>query len=641
MGALLLAGAFVVSPGLFNIDEFVLFAGAKAFLSSGALTVENGWGQFASPDLKLWILVAGPHGLAPQYPPGLSVVGAPLLAVFGPRGLMLPNVVAAIGTLVVLWRLAERHFGGRGVALTSVLMLAGASFWLDYVYAVWPHVIGVFCVTLALLWVLDALEGDERLGLKAFGAGAAVGLGLLFRTDTVLAIPALGLIAILFARRPFRIGAFFGAGLAPFVALASAANQAKFGTFNPLSYGQTGSGGTTLSAHLVPIAALAAVSLLIVAVRFSKWRPGRRTWLIGLVVVALAAGLTPAVRAFVGHYLAGAWALLVDATTIHDPRPSVRPMPGGLLSFWGLWKKALGQSMPWLGLLLLAVHARKDAALRRAVWVVLILAGVWSLPFFITAWHGGMSGNMRYLLPLVPALCALSARLLIDLAAPLAQARRVLLAGALAGVGAIGLWMTLHPTGAGGAQQILSTWMLGMIAVLSLLAGLRWTGQPAVRAACLGAIGAGLVASTFYLVADVGQTQAARAANQAIAAGMDRLPERAVAYVPGPYIVDWAFEPGHLGAMPGHDGRIDAALVDQALADGYRVLVWPGQADATLRARYGARLGRSGVSFPGGELLEVRAEPADGPATRPLSPPRSSPRPDPNGRRGPGTPPAP
>ena len=71
IAVLLLAGAFVASPGLFNIDEFVLLAGAQALLKTDALTIENGWAQFASPDLKLWILVAGPNGLAPQYPVGL------------------------------------------------------------------------------------------------------------------------------------------------------------------------------------------------------------------------------------------------------------------------------------------------------------------------------------------------------------------------------------------------------------------------------------------------------------------------------------------------------------------------------------------------------------------------------------------
>ena len=62
----LLVGAFLVSPGLFIIDEVIVLSGAQALLSTGGFVVENGWSEFSSPDLKLWLFVAGPHGLAPQ-----------------------------------------------------------------------------------------------------------------------------------------------------------------------------------------------------------------------------------------------------------------------------------------------------------------------------------------------------------------------------------------------------------------------------------------------------------------------------------------------------------------------------------------------------------------------------------------------
>ncbi len=608
ISAALLAGAFLVSPGLFNIDEFVVLSGAKAFLSGGGFTVENGLSQFSSPDLDLWIFVAGPHGLAPQYPPGPAVLGAPLLAVFGARGLILINVAAAIGTLWALWALGRRHFGGKTVALASVLLLAGASFWLEYAYAIWPHSVGVLAVTLALLLILDVLDLDSRIGPKALLGGAAIGFGFLFRTDTVLALPALGLIAILFARRPFRIGVFFGLGLLPFAALGSLANHVKFGTFNPLSYGQTGSGGTSLSSHLVPIALLASVSLFVVALRFVKWRPARRDYAIGAGLIVAAAALSAAVRDFAAHYAAGAWALAVDATAIHDTRPGMAAQPGGVLSFWGLWKKALGQSMPWLGLLVLAFHARKDDQLRRAQWIVLILFAVWSLPFFMTAWHGGMGSNMRYFLPVIPAVCALSARLLIDFARPIPDARRILLVGALAGTAAIALWTAFHPTHIGGAQQILSTWILAAIAALAALSCLRWKGEKAARTASLAAIGAGLAAAALFQVSDIGRAQKTRAAAASFSIATADLPDNAVIYAPARLISRWTFRSGHIAALPSStDGSFDNALIDLALAKGYRVLIWPTYVNAALRERYGARLTASGVTYPGGEFVEVQS----------------------------------
>jgi hypothetical protein len=608
IAALLLAAAFLLSPGQFNIDEFIDFAGAKAFLATGGFAVQNGLPGSSSHDLNLLLLISGPHGLAPQYPVGSAIVGAPLLAAFGMRGLMLTNVLAGIGTLFVLWSLAARHFGGKAVALVSVALLVAASFWFEYVHAIWPHSVGVLCVTAAFLLILGGLDGGRNLGLKSLAAGAIVGFGFLCRTVTVLAFPALGLIAILVGERPFRMGAFFGLGLAPFVALACAVNEAKFGTLNPLSYGQSG-GNTDLPTHLPAIAALALVSLALVASRFTRWRPGRREYAIGLVALGLAFLFSATLRDLAQRYLSGAWALVVDATTVHDPRPGVQHQPGGVLTFWGLWKKALGQSMPWLGLLFLAVHMRLDAGLRRSQRAVLILAGVWSLPFFMTDWHGGMGSNMRYLLPLVPALCALSARYLLEFARPIANAPRILLLGAFAGALAVALWGALAPTGGGGAQQILSTWILAAVASLALLSGVRWRGQGVVRTVCLGVIGIALAASASYLLSDIRQAQHVRADAQARSLAMADLPDRTLAYVPGPFVTRWGLQPGHILAMPDDHHIFDTALIDQALADGYRVLVAPPYATRRLHAHYGQRLVGSGLPFAGGgEFLEVKAQ---------------------------------
>lgn len=601
----LLVCAFLVSPGLFNIDEFIVLAGAKSLLSSGALAVQNGWPEFSSPDLSLWLLVQGPHGLTPQYPVGSAVLGAPLLAIFGARGLILINVLAGIGALFALWSLSARHFGGKAVALVSVLLLIGGTFWLEYVFAIWPHSVGVFCVALALLLTLDCLDAQSRFELKAAGAGAAIGLGLLFRTDTVLALPAIGLAALLFAKRPFRMAIPFGLGLLPFAALTAGANYAKFGTLNPLSYGQS-AGATTLSSHIAAIAGLAAIALLLVVLRFVRWRPGKREYAIGLAGVVLVLAFSAVLRDLAQRYLTGAWALLVDARAIHDPRLGIHTEAGSVLSFWGLWKKALAQSMPWLGLLVLALPRPKDGQLRRSTWVVLIVAAVWSLPFFMTSWHGGMGSNMRYFLPVVPLLCALSARLLVDFMRPVAKAPWILLFGGLAGAAMVTLWTDLHPTHTAGAQQILSTWMLAAIAGIAALSLLTWRGQGAVRILGVGAAGAGLAASMLFLVSDFQQAQGMREASETFSAATADLPDHALVYGPSRFISDWTLQPGHIAALPNNvDGRFDYALIDQALDKGYRVLVWPKYVSGDLRARYGARLAPAGIAFPGGEFLEI------------------------------------
>jgi hypothetical protein len=262
--------------------------------------------------------------------------------------------------------------------------------------------------------------------------------------------------------------------------------------------------------------------------------------------------------------------------------------------------------MPWLGLLFLAVHTRKDDELQRSQWVVLILVAVWSLPFFMTAWHGGMGSNMRYLLPLVPLLCALSARYLIDYVRPVTNGPRILAWGALAGAVAVALWTVLHPTGAGGAQQILSKWMLAAIAGFALLSGLRWAGQGVVRMLCIGAIGVGLAASAFFMTSDVRQAQQVRADADAFSVALADLPGHTLAYVPPPFVTRWILQPGHVAAMPDSlTWRVDDGLIEQALAKRYRVLFWPNYVGPVLRVRYGARLVRSGIMGPDGELWEI------------------------------------
>lgn len=618
IGIAMLAFAFLVSPGMFIIDEFIVFSGAKALLSNGAFHVDNGWSQFLSPDQKLWLLVSGPGGLVPQYPVGSAVVGAPLLGAFGPRGLILPNVLAAIATLWVVWSFAKQHFGGGRVALVSVALLAGATFWLEYVYAIWPHSISILCVTLALSMVVNSLDRERRLAAQAATAGAAIGVGFLFRTDTILALPALGLIAILFAARPFRIGAFFTVGLAPFLALAAWANLVKFGTLNPLSYGDsTPGGGTNLATHIVPITALLLISIALVTSRLVTWRPAKRASLIGLVLVSLVLLISAVATGFAQRYVSGAWALVVDSTVIQDPRPGVRAGPGGTLLFWGCWKKALGQSMPWLGLLFLAVHTPKDQQLGRMLRLTLILAGVWSLPFFMMTWHGGMGSNMRYLLPVLPVLCALSARLLVDFAGSIPGAGRILGIGALAGAAAVALWSSFHWTHGAGAQQIFSTWLLVAIAGLALIAGLRWRGQAIVRTASLGAIGAGLAASTLFLVLDFQRAQTIRATAQSFSVATAGLPDNAVVYAPPTFMSYWTFEPRHINAMPGHwdgkggwDGSFDSGLIAAALHRGYRVLVWPDYVTDRLRKDYGPRLTKSEIRAEGKTFFEIMPAPS-------------------------------
>ena len=245
-------------------------------------------------------------------------------------------------------------------------------------------------------------------------SGLFAGAGILFRLDAVLAVPAIGLILLIYAPRYLRSCFYFGLGVLPSIALASWLSYLKFGTANPLSYGQ-GGGSTDLAAHLPLLAALCIAFGALLLWRKSGWRPSRRTTAVSLLVMGGVLLAIPATNALLLKFWNGFVALVVDIRTVEDHRASVQPGPGGTVMFWFLAKKALGQSMPWIGLIamLLTSGVAKDE--RRAVATLLIFTAVMTMPFILRSWHGGSGSNMRYFLPVLPALSIICARIVDDL----------------------------------------------------------------------------------------------------------------------------------------------------------------------------------------------------------------------------------
>lgn len=607
LSLLLIAGLWVFSPGLFIVDEALYSLAARTFANTQGFTIENGWARHHSENLRTWLLMRGPGGLTPQYPAGQAVISAPFYAALGNRGLMLMNVLAACGTLFATNALAIRWTNDRAAALAAVILLVGATFWLDYVHAVWPQSIAVLSVVLALLATTIALDEDRLAARYCVGAGAAVGAGMLFRTDPILALPALGLALFLFSTRPIRANAWLTAGIVPFLILISAMNFIKFGTFNPLSYGRSDGGGTTLSHHWPALVVLGAGGLLVIGARLSGWKPSRRIVLAGLAACCLAALLIQPVGAMAMRYLFGAWALGIDATWLAGTREGIVAQPDGTASFWGFWKKALAQSVPWFGLVAAAAWQPTDARFRRAQLIVLIVAAAWTLPFFMTAWEGGFGSNMRYMLPLLPLLTVVAAKQLADIAREAGEnSHRWLGAGFLAGVILLVGWTLAHPSGAAGAQQVLPTWIFFAIVVAALGSGVQWPWQGGVRRVCLLMVGVGLCASCLNLTLDIATTQRQRAKDWNARLEAAHLPDKALIYTVDPHITDWGFRPGRLVAMPIRTNpKFDPRLIDRALDDGFRVLVHSEYDTSELAERYGERLVPSRYSYDGIVYLEV------------------------------------
>ncbi|MFT6773411.1 MAG: hypothetical protein ACJA1L_001121, partial [Paracoccaceae bacterium] len=582
LSALIIAAAFIVSDGFFIIDEVVYYMGAEALWSGGSLTVENGFADFGSKDLKLLLLSKGPGGLTPQYPIGLTALGAPLVGALGPRGLIVLNALAAAATLFAARELAWRMFGDARVALAAPLLLAFASFWPEYAFGMWPHSLALCGVTLAFALALAALQRPERAAGLAFASGMAAGCAFLFRIDAMLALPAIAALAILRAPRPVAMLAAGAAGLAPALVAAALVNGAKFGTFNPLSYGSD-TGSLSLAKHLPALMAAALGLGLLAALRHLDRRQGRLLLLALGAALLAGAALVPQLGGGLVRVAHGARALLIDATVITDSRSGVVPMADGTLLFWGIAKKALGQSLPWLGLLaalpfLPGRDGRRDAYLLCLIAVVAGLA-----PFLPGAWHGGLGANMRYLLPLLPLLAALFARIWLDLAMRGGAARQCAVIGAVIGVGAVWMHLKYGAGGMAGAGQLMATWMLGGVALAGVAAGALRGTAAAQTGMIAGA--AGVAAASLFGIHDLAVSQARRIAISAADQALSQIqPPSLLHGTPESFAFQIGRPDGLMAIGNATTGQPDDALLRQAAARGYAV--WIG---ASAAARFIAR----------------------------------------------------
>ncbi len=586
----LLGGLVLVSDGFFIVDEVIYFLGAHAFAANGSFFIDNGFHQFGSNDLRLWLLRGRPEGLTPQYPPGTAILGGWFLGLVGMKGMMALNTLAAVATLFVTYALSRRLFED-APAILAVLLLALCTFWIEYAYAYWPHTISILLITLALFLFLPALDADDGAWRPALAAGLVTGVSLLIRLDGLLILPGFVLASILFARRPVPVLLAGLAGLLPGLLLLAMLNAEKFGVFNPLSYGHTNNGGTNLVGYAAPISVLAIGFGAVVWIRV-RGMPRPPVLVIAVLAIAVLAVLVPPVGNLLMKLLRGVDHILLDIHGIPDNREGVVRNPNGTTLFWGLPKKALAQSLPWIGLLAALIWMPR----RRNVVLVLMVFGLWCLPFLLRSWHGGLGSNMRYLLPVIPALCVLTGWVLHQLLLHAPQRGVLVVAGAIAGLVAATLWTLFIPSGLAGTHQIMPLIVLAVLVIAALAS--RWVVWPVLLM-----VGLGFGVSSYLAASDLMNAQKRRGALAAEADKIRQLPAKTVVYsIPE---VTWpvAVTPGRMAAIfDVRSGEIDAEFVSEALQD-HRVLVLAGWAQRFVTMGFSLA---SAPEFADMGLLEVR-----------------------------------
>ena len=566
LGVLIIAGSFLTSTGMWNVDELIYFLGADAVAARGSFIVENGYEAYGHDHLRILFLIAGPNGLTPQYPVGTAILGAPFIQLLGVRGLVVLYALAAVACLWFVHRLARQLYDNRAVANIAVLITCFASYFLEFAFGVGSHALSALAVLAALSFAVQSIQ-DERL-LPAILSGVAIGFGILIRVDTILILPAIGVLVLMYGGRPVMQTVSGLAGMIPGLGISSWANQFKFGTWNPISYGYS-EGAGHLGGHSVAIVVVLALVLATIGLRQIEWR---RHWglpLVGLAgagfVAVVATGLaegTPLQRLLRGLYV-----LLIDMRGITDIRPGMEPLENGVRIFFGIEKKALAQSLPWLGVLaLLIVRPWHN---RFAHLVILTSVAIWVLPFSFLEWHGGMGSNMRYFLPVVPLLCILGAALTTEFLASGRLTPRSIFLSLLAGVLIVSLWAKIDAQEWAAAGQQLGLWIFAVVAVSCLGAPLHPVAQHAARFGILVALGA---AFTLSVVRDVSTSQRIRAQHDTQAKAMAQLPRPNVFVGPvAPYGFQSRRDDG-LIVVPQRLGEpLDAGFISTLLQDGYRV----------------------------------------------------------------------
>ena len=413
---ILVFGALFAPAFPFTSDSYVHAEMARAFAESGAFHIADNNGVAGAPALQ----PISTHALGdiayPQYPSGYGVVAAPFYAAFGLRGLVILNAISGGLVLALAYRLASKLYN-RNIAALSVFILAGATYFFNYAFGIWPHMFSVFLWLAIVVLTLDAHYDDRWRAriIRITAAGLITGFGAAIRVDVILAAPVVYLWLRLFARPHDRITPLtFLVSLAPGLIAAASMNAAKFGLFSPFYYGPN-PGPDSLSRYLwlVPLLAVTGLGSLVINIPKTVNDVYQRFDIKHLLI---AAGVVITVIfilgfSFISNYLYSIYVLVVDLQLYNGyyVQTGVERNEYGSLLFWGFPKRALLQSLPFATLLIIPVVEifRGQRLMAHSLCALCICAPICF--YGLNQWHGGGSYNMRYFLPAVPFIAILSA----------------------------------------------------------------------------------------------------------------------------------------------------------------------------------------------------------------------------------------
>jgi hypothetical protein len=362
-----------VVPGVFSVDEDNYLVNVIA-VRQGHVTVPNTAGLspsrelvFFDPEPRSRVVTSTP--VASTAPPLYGPLAVPF-SWFGWRGLVGLNLLAYLGTTILLFVYAGRY----ATRATTPWLAAGAfalgGFAIEYAQGLWPHALSIALCTGGIVAAGQVLE---RGGLRmAAAAGFLLALAAGVRYQNAIVLTAVGGGIVLWGAHRWRSALAFGLAAAVPLTASAAINYARLGSWNPISKGRN---------YLnVPLLQDPATSMLDPLVMF--WAR----------IVDFSAR-PPLIRPSI------AW-LRYDADT------------GAHLMLGDVIQKSVLQSAPWavLALLVFAVawiprFRMPDAQRRQIRLLALVTVAVVGVFAFSGVWRNeGLSYNQRYHLELLPLL---------------------------------------------------------------------------------------------------------------------------------------------------------------------------------------------------------------------------------------------
>lgn len=492
--ATILIGWAASPSGLFTVDEYFYLRAAEAMANAGALDFRQ-FDVAGAPALDMtFAKPSDAEGrLAPQYPSGYALLAAPFYAMLGIKGLTLLNALSGFLSLWLTLRIARALGADAQTSLLALAILALATFWSTYLYAVWPHMLALAIMLGVVDRAIKAGEGDIR---AAIAAGFLTGLGQNVRIDMIVLAPAVVVWLRLFCSGPTRFSSvLFTLALTPGLAIAAWTNLMKFGVFNPFTYDNAVASNDPSAFTILAAAAAAGVFTVVTFdCRKALRAPAVRAALAGLILLALIA--IPQIRALPGGY----WYALIDAQSYQhlDRQIGIERNEWGWLVFYGFSKKALAESLPFIALLTFPIVRLFRGAMTRGEGLLFLVMGAVATLYSFNQTDSGLGLNARFLIPLLPPaaiLCVIEFRRLAHEGQlnSMRSARLALIAftGFLAlrfsilSPGALAVPLDLYPQLA----------LAAGLAALSLLHAVRPSAESAGRVASLAALTFGAAAA--------------------------------------------------------------------------------------------------------------------------------------------------